>query len=56
MKYSLETPFLLLQLQLLMQASSTDTPLGTVAMLQEKQKQEKTPYIVLSGSNKGMTA
>ncbi|KAK3093097.1 hypothetical protein FSP39_011036 [Pinctada imbricata] len=35
--------------------SSTDTPLGTLNMLQEKQKAEKSPYIVLSG-NKSLTA
>ncbi len=29
--------------------SSTDTPLGTVELLQLKQEKEKTPYIVLSG-------
>ena len=34
--------------------NSTDTPLNTVALLREKQTQEKTPYIVLSG-NKGFT-
>ncbi|ELT94176.1 hypothetical protein CAPTEDRAFT_182381 [Capitella teleta] len=33
--------------------SSTDTPLNTVHLLLEKQKTEKTPYIVLSGSSKG---
>lgn len=36
--------------------SSSDTPLGTVALLQEKQKAQKTPYIVLSGSGKSMNA
>lgn len=36
--------------------SSSDTPLGTVALLQEKQKSQKTPYIVLSGSGKSMNA
>ncbi|KAL3873610.1 hypothetical protein ACJMK2_036706 [Sinanodonta woodiana] len=39
---------------LMKQMSSTDTPLNTVALLKEKQIQEKTPYIVLSG-NKGFT-
>lgn len=29
--------------------SSTDTPLGTLTMLQQKQKETKTPYVVLSG-------
>uniref|UniRef100_A0A8C9AHI2 Spliceosome associated factor 1, recruiter of U4/U6.U5 tri-snRNP n=1 Tax=Prolemur simus TaxID=1328070 RepID=A0A8C9AHI2_PROSS len=38
------------------QRSSSDTPLGTVALLQEKQKAQKTPYIVLSGSGKSMNA
>ncbi|XP_064535240.1 U4/U6.U5 tri-snRNP-associated protein 1 [Drosophila montana] len=32
--------------------SSTDTPLCTLTMLQQKQKETKTPYVVLSGSNK----
>lgn len=40
--------------QLMKQMSSTDTPLGTLNMLQEKQRSEKSPYIVLSG-NKGLT-
>lgn len=43
-------------LQLLKKMSSSDTPLGTVALLQEKQKAQKTPYIVLSGSGKSMNA
>lgn len=30
--------------------SSTDTPLGTLNMLQHKQKEMQSPYIVLSGS------
>lgn len=30
--------------------SSTDTPLGTLNMLQSKQKQTQSPYIVLSGN------
>lgn len=29
--------------------SSTDTPLGTLTMLQQKQKDTQTPYVVLSG-------
>ncbi|KAM3918325.1 U4/U6.U5 tri-snRNP-associated protein 1 isoform 2-T3 [Leptodactylus fuscus] len=41
---------------LLKKMSSSDTPLGTVALLQEKQKAQKTPYIVLSGSGKSMTS
>ena len=45
---------LLLFFQLMKRMSSTDTPLNTVALLREKQTQEKTPYIVLSG-NKGFT-
>ncbi|XP_043538931.1 U4/U6.U5 tri-snRNP-associated protein 1-like, partial [Chiloscyllium plagiosum] len=40
--------------KLLRKMSSSDTPLGTVALLQEKQKAQKTPYIVLSGSGKSM--
>ncbi|KAL4659992.1 U4/U6.U5 tri-snRNP-associated protein 1 [Arapaima gigas] len=41
---------------LLKKMSSSDTPLGTVALLQEKQKSQKTAYIVLSGSGKSMNA
>ncbi|KAL1780448.1 U4 tri-snRNP-associated 1 [Sigmodon hispidus] len=41
---------------LLKKMSSSDTPLGTVALIQEKQKAQKTPYIVLSGSGKSMNA
>ena len=37
-------------LQLMKATSSTDTPLGTVTLLTEKQKAEKTPYVVLSGA------
>jgi len=32
------------------QMSSTDTPLGTLNMLQSKQKQTQSPYVVLSGT------
>ncbi|RMC22739.1 hypothetical protein DUI87_00252 [Hirundo rustica rustica] len=42
--------------RLLKKMSSSDTPLGTVALLQEKQRAQKTPYIVLSGSGKSMNA
>ncbi|GAB1608791.1 U4/U6.U5 tri-snRNP-associated protein 1-like [Argonauta hians] len=41
--------------QLMKQMCSTDTPLNTLTLLQEKQKQERTPYVILSG-NKGMSA
>lgn len=34
---------------LMKKMSSTDTPLGTLNMLQSKQKEMQTPYIVLSG-------
>jgi U4/U6.U5 tri-snRNP-associated protein 1 len=44
----------MLPLQLMKQMSSTDTPLGTLNMLKEKQKSEKSAYILLSG-NKGLT-
>lgn len=36
--------------QLMKKMSSTDTPLGTLNMLQAKQKEIQSPYIVLSGS------
>ncbi|XP_070576696.1 U4/U6.U5 tri-snRNP-associated protein 1-like isoform X2 [Ptychodera flava] len=37
---------------MMLQMSSTDTPLNTVARLQEKQKQLQTPFLVLSGGGK----
>lgn len=37
------------QLNKLEQMSSVDTPLNTLKLLQEKQKQLQTPYIMLSG-------
>ncbi|XP_041353215.1 U4/U6.U5 tri-snRNP-associated protein 1-like [Gigantopelta aegis] len=40
---------------LMKQMSSTDTPLNTLSLLKEKQKAEKSPFVVLSG-NKGFTA
>jgi len=39
---------------LMKQMSSTDTPLGTLALLQEKQKQTQSPYILLSGGSKAL--
>ncbi|GFY78126.1 hypothetical protein TNIN_62101 [Trichonephila inaurata madagascariensis] len=39
----------------LKQMSSTDTPLNTVKLLQLKQKETQSPYIVLSGGNKTLT-
>lgn len=42
--------FSFLLLQLMKKMSSTDTPLGTLNMLQAKQKEMQSPYIVLSGS------
>lgn len=35
--------------QLMKKMSSTDTPLGTLTMLQHKQAETHSPYIVLSG-------
>ncbi|XP_072031054.1 U4/U6.U5 tri-snRNP-associated protein 1-like [Amphiura filiformis] len=35
--------------------SSTDTPLGTVAMMQEKQRQMQLPYVYLSGGSKALS-
>lgn len=34
----------------MMKMSSTDTPLGTLNMLQAKQKETQSSYIILSGS------
>lgn len=39
-----------IQEQLMMKMSSTDTPLGTLNMLQAKQKETQSPFIVLSGN------
>ena len=41
--------------QLMKSMSSTDTPLGTAAMLEDKLQRQKTPYLVLSGGNKTLT-
>ncbi|KAG5888097.1 hypothetical protein JTB14_021897 [Gonioctena quinquepunctata] len=38
------------QEQLMKKMSSTDTPLGTLNMLQAKQKETQSPYVVLSGN------
>lgn len=32
------------------QMSSTDTPLRTLSMLQQKQKETQSPFVVLSGN------
>ncbi|XP_049868009.1 U4/U6.U5 tri-snRNP-associated protein 1 isoform X2 [Pectinophora gossypiella] len=37
---------------LMKKMSSTDTPLGTLQMLQEKQRETHSPYIVLSGTKR----
>ena len=42
--------------QAMKKMSSTDTPLNTVARMQEKQKTLQSAYIVLSGGSKTMTA
>lgn len=40
---------------LMMKMSSTDTPLGTLNMLQAKQKETNSPYIVLSGTKQNLS-
>lgn len=40
---------------LMKRMSSTDTPLGTLNLLQAKQKETQSPYIVLSGSKQTQT-
>lgn len=40
----------------MMKMSSTDTPLGTLGMLQEKQKETQSAFIVLSGSKQGTSS
>ncbi|CAH0714097.1 unnamed protein product, partial [Brenthis ino] len=37
---------------LMKKMSSTDTPLGTLSMLQQKQRETQSPYVVLSGAKK----
>jgi len=37
------------------QMSSTDTPLGTLSLLQYKQKETQSAYVVLSGSKQMAT-
>lgn len=39
----------ILSFQLMMKMSSTDTPLGTLNMLQAKQLETQSPFVVLSG-------
>lgn len=41
---------------LMMQMSSTDTPLGTLNMLQAKQKETHSPFIILSGGKQSMNS
>lgn len=35
--------------------TSSDTPLSTLSMLQQKQKETQSPFIVLSGSKSAQT-
>lgn len=35
--------------------SSSDTPLNTLTMLQQKQKETQSPFIVLSGNKSAQT-
>lgn len=41
--------------KMMMTMSSTDTPLNTLARLQERQAKEKSAYVVLSGGSKTLT-
>jgi len=41
---------------LMAKMSSTDTPLNTLSLLQDKQRSEQSPFIVLSGGSRGLTA
>ncbi|XP_044754550.1 U4/U6.U5 tri-snRNP-associated protein 1 [Coccinella septempunctata] len=43
------------QEQLMKKMSSTDTPLGTLNMLQAKQKESQSPYVVLSGNKQSQS-
>lgn len=40
---------------LMKQMSLTDTPLGTLSLLQHKQKETQAPFVVLSGSKQTAT-
>ncbi|CAH0554749.1 unnamed protein product [Brassicogethes aeneus] len=40
---------------LMKKMSSTDTPLGTLSMLQQKQKETQSAFVVLSGSKQGQS-
>lgn len=44
-----------IQDSLMKKMSSTDTPLGTLTLLQAKQKETQSPFIVLSGSKQLQT-
>ena len=44
-----------IQEQLMKKMSSTDTPLGTLNMLQAKQKETQSPFIVLSGNKQSQS-
>lgn len=46
------TKVTLVLLQLMKKMSSTDTPLGTLQMLQDKQRETHSPYIVLQGAKR----
>lgn len=37
---------------LMKKMSSTDTPLGTLQMLQDKQRETRSPYVLLSGAKR----
>lgn len=41
---------------LMKQMSSTDTPLNTLSLLQDKQRTEQSPFIVLSGGSRGFSS
>nr|CAH7745441.1 unnamed protein product [Callosobruchus chinensis] len=43
------------QEQLMKKMSSTDTPLGTLNMLQQKQKETQSAYVVLSGNKQAQS-
>ncbi|XP_033632494.1 U4/U6.U5 tri-snRNP-associated protein 1-like [Asterias rubens] len=46
----------LLEEEAMKKMSSTDTPLNTVSMMKLKQKQTQSPFILLSGGSKSLTA
>lgn len=50
MESPIKLVLMIFRFQLMKKMSSTDTPLGTLNMLQAKQKETQSPFVVLSGN------